>query len=50
MTLSFKVRPEIKAALEHLAKADDRSVSNYTMRIIVKHLKEQDIDLEKPKK
>jgi len=52
VTLSFKVNPEIKTALENLAKQEDRSVSNYVVRIITKHFKEKGIDLDKkpPKK
>ena len=50
VVLSFKVRQEMKDALEKLADADHRSVSNYIRIILRNHLKEKGIDLEKPKK
>jgi len=50
MSLSFKVDPRIKKALEDLAAKENRSLSNYVLTLLLKHLKEKGIDWEKPPK
>ena len=51
MTLSFKVDPGLKEALQKLADADYRGLSNYIVRVLIKHLEEKGIDYkEKPSK
>lgn len=47
MTLSFKVDPRLKEALERLANKENRSLSNYVVTALMKHLKEQGIDWQK---
>lgn len=47
VTLSFKVDPHLKEALEHLANKENRSLSNYVVTALMKHLKEQGIDWQK---
>jgi len=47
--LSFKVEPEFKAALEQLARRENRSVSNYVQTVLLKHLEAQGVDLEELK-
>jgi hypothetical protein len=37
-TLVLRVRPELKAALEHLAANDRRSISNYVEIILEDHV------------
>ena len=49
MTLSFKVDPKLKKALEDLAVKENRSLSNYVVTTLMKHLDEQDIDWRKEK-
>lgn len=36
--LSHRLDPDIKAALQRLADADDRSLTNYVERILVAHV------------
>jgi hypothetical protein len=36
--LSFKVEPEFKAALEQMAKQENRSLSNYIQTILLNHM------------
>ncbi|MDI6688622.1 MAG: hypothetical protein QME06_10440 [Desulfobacterales bacterium] len=52
MTLSFKVDPQLKDALQQLADEENRSLSNYVVTVLMKHLQEHGIDWrkEKPKK
>lgn len=52
MTLSFMIPPELKKAIEKLAADEHRSVSNYVMLILMEHVKNRGIDIEKklPKK
>lgn len=52
MSLSFKVDPRLKKALENLAQKENRSLSNYVITLLLKHLEDQGIDWkkEKPKK
>jgi uncharacterized protein (DUF1778 family) len=37
-TLSFRVTPQLKQALDRAAAADDRSVSSYVQRLLIKQL------------
>jgi len=50
MSLSFKVDPRLKKALESLARKENRSLSNYVITLLMKHLDEKDIDWKKAKK
>ncbi len=43
MTLSFKVTPRIKKALEELATKENRSLSNYVITLLMKHLEDQGV-------
>lgn len=36
--ISIRLDPEVKAALERLAKADDRSLSGYINRVLKSHV------------
>ena len=49
MSLSFKVDPRVKKALEDLAAKENRSLSNYVITILLKHLEEKGIDYKKEK-
>lgn len=44
MTLSFKVDPRIKKSLEKLAERENRSLSNYVVTLLLRHLEERGID------
>ena len=44
MTLSFKVDPQLKEALEGLAEKENRSLSNYVITVLMKHLDAQGSD------
>ena len=44
MSLSFKVDPRLKNAIENLAKTENRSLSNYVVTLLMKHLEEKGID------
>ena len=44
MTLSFKVDPGLKQALEKLAVEENRSLSNYVVTVLMKHLEEKGVD------
>jgi len=50
MSLSFKVNPGLKKALESLARKENRSLSNYVITLLMKHLEEKGIDWEKSEK
>jgi len=50
MSLSFKVDPRLKKALETLARKENRSLSNYVITLLMKHLDEKGVTWEKPKK
>jgi predicted transcriptional regulator len=52
MSLSFKVDARLKKALEDLANQENRSLSNYVITLLIKHLKEKGIDWleENPKR
>jgi predicted transcriptional regulator len=44
MSLSFKVDPRLKKALENLAQQENRSLSNYVVTLLMKHLQEHGVD------
>ena len=44
MSLSFKVDPRLKKALEDQAKKENRSLSNYVTTLLMKHLEDHGID------
>ncbi len=44
MTLSFKVNPKFKKALEDQAKKDNRSLANYVITILMRHLESEGVD------
>lgn len=46
-TLSFKIDYRLKDALLKLAEEEYRSLSNYVVTVLMKHLEEQDIDWRK---
>lgn len=47
MSLSFKVDPRLKRALEQLAAKENRSLSNYVVTLLMRHLKERQVNWEK---
>jgi len=47
MSLSFKVDIRLKKALESLARKENRSLSNYVITLLMKHLEEKGIDWRK---
>ena len=49
MTLSFKVDPKLKDALLKLADKENRSLSNYVVTALMKHLENHGIDWRKEK-
>ena len=44
MSLSFKVDPRLKKALEKLAQQENRSLSNYVVTLLMKNLEEEGIN------
>jgi len=44
MSLSFKVDPRLKKALENLAVQENRSLSNYVITLLMKHLEDQGVN------
>jgi hypothetical protein len=50
ISLSFKVDIAFKEALEQLANAENRSLSNYVQTVLLNHLKEHGIDPSTPSK
>ena len=50
MSLSFKVDPRLKKAIENLARKENRSLSNYVITLLMKHLEEKGIDWRKENK
>ena len=48
-TLSFKVDSRIKDAILKLAEAENRSLSNYVVTLLMKHLDENAITWRKDK-
>jgi hypothetical protein len=49
-SITFKTSPQVKAALEKLAKEGFRSLSSQVEMIVIKFFEEQGIDWKKPKK
>jgi hypothetical protein len=47
MSLSFKVDPRLKKALENLSVKENRSLSNYVITLLMKHLEDKGIDWRK---
>ena len=47
MSLSFKVDPRLKKALEDLAIKENRSLSNYVITLLMRHLEEKGMDYKK---
>ncbi|MBW2054884.1 MAG: hypothetical protein JRI29_04180 [Deltaproteobacteria bacterium] len=50
MVMSFKIDKELKQALQTLADKEYRSLSNYVIMVLMKHLEEKGIDWKKSKK
>ena len=46
-TLSFKIDPAIKDAILKLAKKENRSLSNYVITVLMRHLDIKGIDWRK---
>jgi len=44
MSLSFKIDPRMKDALDGLAEKENRSLSNYVITLLMKHLEERGVD------
>jgi hypothetical protein len=44
MSLSFKVDPKLKEAVEALASKENRSLSNYVITLLMKHLEDKGIN------
>jgi len=44
ISLSFKVDPRLKKSFEDLAFKENRSLSNYVVTLLMKHLEENGID------
>jgi len=49
MSLSFKVDPRLKKALEKLAQSENRSMSNYVVTLLMRHIEEQGINWREEK-
>jgi len=47
MSLSFKVDSRLKKALESLAIKENRSLSNYVITLLMRHLEEKGIDWQR---
>jgi len=50
MVVSFKIDSRIKEAIQKLADKENRSLSNYIVTVLMKHLEEKDIDYKTPPK
>jgi predicted transcriptional regulator len=50
MVMSFKIDKELKQALQKLADKEYRSLSNYVIMVLKKHLDEKGIPWKQPKK
>ncbi len=44
MTLSFKIDSDLRKALEHAAASENRSLSNYIVTVLIRHLETQGIE------
>lgn len=49
MIISFQIDERIKSALQKLAEKETRSLSNYVVTVLIKHLQEFSIDWRKEK-
>ena len=49
MSLSFKVDSRLKKALEDLAIKENRSLSNYVITLLIRHLEAKGVDYKKDK-
>ena len=49
-SITFKTSPQVKKALEKLAKEGFRSLSSQVEMIVIKYLEEKGIDWKKPEK
>jgi len=49
-SITFKTSPQVKEALEKLAKEGFRSLSSQVEMIVIKYLEEQGIEWKQPKK
>jgi len=47
MVISFKIDTYIKETLQKLADEENRSLSNYIVTVLIKHLKEKGLDYKK---
>jgi len=47
--LSFKIEETIKSAIKDLAENEHRSLSNYVVMVLIKHLEDKGIDWRKEK-
>lgn len=47
--ISIRLEPDVRAAVEELAKADDRSVSSYINRVLRQHVEQVDAGRKKAK-
>ena len=45
ISLSFKVDPSLKKSLEDLAEKENRSLSNYVITLLKKHLEDKGLNL-----
>jgi predicted transcriptional regulator len=50
MSLSFKVDSRLKKALEDLAIKENRSLSNYVITLLMRHLEEKGVNWQKENK
>jgi len=50
MVMSFKVDKELNQALQKLADKEYRSLSNYVIMVLKKHLDEKGVPWKKPEK
>jgi predicted transcriptional regulator len=50
MVLSFKVDSRIKDALQKLADEENRSLSNYIVTVLIRHLEKLGIHYKNPSK
>ena len=48
-TLSFKVDEKLKEAILKLAEEENRSLSNYVVTLLIRHLEDMGVDWQKKK-
>ena len=49
MVLSFKIDSRLKDTLQNLADKENRSLSNYVITLLIRHLEAKGIDYKKDK-